>query len=114
MTAGAWKASAGAAAHLQVAQATNLGRELRSYQEAGVFIVGLDGSGDASIADKAAVDLLAEPVCVVVGSEGKGLSHVVRSACDLVARIPISDVESLNVGVAASITLYEAARARSK
>lgn len=111
MTAGAWKSSAGAAARLPVAQATNLARALTTYRDAGLFVVGLDGEAETEIS---AAPTLDEPLCLVVGSEGKGLSQVVTGACDVVARIPIgSDVESLNAGVAAGIALYEVARARA-
>ncbi|MGH8823309.1 MAG: TrmH family RNA methyltransferase, partial [Jiangellaceae bacterium] len=110
MTAGAWKTSAGAAARVRVAQATNLARQLRSYADAGLFVVGLAGDGEVDIS---AVEAAAEPLCLVVGSEGAGLSRVVQQACDLVVRIPIArGVESLNAGVAAGIALYEIARAR--
>lgn len=110
MTAGAWKTSAGAAARTPVARATNLARALRAYHAAGLFVVGLDGAGEVDIAD---AKTLAEPLCLVVGSEGGGMSRVVAQACDLVVRIPIARaVESLNAGVAAGIALYEVARAR--
>ncbi|NDL58148.1 23S rRNA (guanosine(2251)-2'-O)-methyltransferase RlmB [Phytoactinopolyspora mesophila] len=111
MTAGAWKTSAGAAARLPVARAVNLARQLRAYQDAGLFVVGLDSTGEMEIADVAA---LTEPLCLVIGSEGAGMSRVVSQACDLVVRIPITrEVESLNAGVAAGVALYEIARARS-
>lgn len=110
MTAGAWKTSAGAAVHVPVARATNLARTLRSYQEAGLFVVGLDGSGDVEIGEVAALDAA---VCLVVGSEGGGMSRIVAQVCDQVARIPVAAaVESLNAGVAAGIALYEVTRAR--
>lgn len=110
MTAGAWKASAGAAARIPVARATNLARQLRAYADAGLFVVGLAGDGGTDVGSLEVVD---GPVCLVVGAEGAGMSRIVTEACDLVARIPIvSDVESLNAGVAAGIALYEIARAR--
>ncbi|WP_026877623.1 23S rRNA (guanosine(2251)-2'-O)-methyltransferase RlmB [Jiangella gansuensis] len=110
MTAGAWKTSAGAAARVPVARATNLARTLRAYQDAGLFVVGLDGSGDTELGD---VEVLDQPLCLVVGSEAAGMSRIVTETCDLVARIPIaSDVESLNAGVAAGVALYEITRAR--
>lgn len=110
MTAGAWKTSAGAAARTRVARATNLARALRAYRDAGLFVVGLDGAGEVEID---AAEALAEPLCLVVGSEGAGISRVVAQACDLVVRIPIvREVESLNAGVAAGVALYEVARAR--
>ncbi|MGR6912625.1 23S rRNA (guanosine(2251)-2'-O)-methyltransferase RlmB [[Actinomadura] parvosata] len=110
VTGGAWKTSAGTLANLRVARAANLTAALREYREAGLFVIGLDGSGDTDIAD---VELLTEPLVVVVGSEGKGLSRLVREHCDVLARIPMrAAAESLNAGVAAGVALYEAARHR--
>ncbi|MDR0366785.1 MAG: 23S rRNA (guanosine(2251)-2'-O)-methyltransferase RlmB [Bifidobacteriaceae bacterium] len=112
MGATAWKVSAGAAAHLPVAQVPNLTRALEAMKQQGVFVVGLDG--DAAV-DAAACDLLQGPVAVVVGSEGKGLSRLTREVCDLTVAIPIADkVESLNASVAVGIVLYEAAKARQE
>ena len=112
VTAGTWKASAGAAARVPVARATNLTRALEDYKRAGLFVVGLDGDGDLAVD---ALDVAAEPLVLVVGSEGKGLSRLVRSTCDLVVRIPVSEAsESLNAGVAAGIALYEVARSRRR
>lgn len=111
VTAAAWKVSAGAAARVPVARATNLTRTLEAYRRAGLSVVGLDGEADQDIRG---VDLLAGPVVLVVGSEGKGLSRLVREACDVVAAIAISsDTESLNASVAAGIALYEVASRRS-
>ena len=110
MTAAAWKTSAGAAVRVPVALATNLNRVLRDYAEAGFVVVGLAGEGEVDIAEIPGVD---GPVLLVVGSEGEGLSQLVRKNCDVLASIPIaSEVESLNASVAASIALYEVARAR--
>jgi 23S rRNA (guanosine2251-2'-O)-methyltransferase len=110
MTVGAWKASAGAAARLPVARATNLARQLRKYADAGLFIVGLAGDGTADVGTLEVAD---GPLCLVVGSEDAGMSRIVTETCDVVARIPIArDVESLNAGVAAGVALYEIARAR--
>jgi len=110
LTATAWKTSAGAAARVPVARATNLTRALEAYQKAGCTVVGLDGESDTDLAD---VELLSDDVVLVVGSEGKGLSRLVRETCDVVAGIPIgSAAESLNASVAAGIALHEVARAR--
>lgn len=110
MTAAAWKTSAGAAARIPVARATNLNRALEQFAKAGFTIVGLAGEGDTDIAGVPGVD---GPVVLVVGSEGEGLARLVREHCDTLARIPIaSAVESLNAGVAASIALYEVSRVR--
>ena len=110
LTASAWKASAGAAARVPVARATNLARQLRSYRDGGLFVVGLAGDGEIEVNE---LDAAMSPLCVVVGGEGSGLSRVARQMCDLVARIPMTrEVESLNAGVAAGIALYEIARIR--
>ncbi|NYI07562.1 23S rRNA (guanosine(2251)-2'-O)-methyltransferase RlmB [Allostreptomyces psammosilenae] len=109
MTAGAWKTSAGTAARVPVARATNLTRALEGYQKAGFTVVGLAADGDTELTE---LDV-SGPLVVVVGSEGKGLSRLVGETCDLTVRIPISSAaESLNAGVAAGITLYEIARRR--
>jgi 23S rRNA (guanosine2251-2'-O)-methyltransferase len=111
MTASAWRTSAGAAARLPVARAVNLARALAAYQDAGLQTVGLAGDGELDLHD---YDGFADPVCLVVGAEGAGLSRLVRERCDAVVRIPISrDTESLNVSVAAGVALYVAARARA-
>ena len=109
VTAVAWRTSAGAAARLPVARATNLTRTLKSWADAGLQIVGLDTEGDT------AVDELdgAGPIVVVVGSEGKGLSRLVRETCDAVVSIPMAGpTESLNASVAAGVVLAEIARQR--
>jgi 23S rRNA (guanosine2251-2'-O)-methyltransferase len=111
MTATAWKTSAGAAARVPVAQATNLTRALESYRAAGYFTIGLDAGGDIALP---ALQLADRPLVVVVGSEGKGLSRLVRQTCDQVVSIPMSaSTESLNAGIAAAVTLYAIAQLRS-
>jgi len=109
VTVAAWKVSAGAAARLPVARATNLVRALEDYKKAGLFVLGLDAEGDVPLADS---QLLDGPLVIVVGAEGAGLSRLVRETCDQIASIPISGAtESLNASVAASIALYEARKA---
>jgi 23S rRNA (guanosine2251-2'-O)-methyltransferase len=111
VSAGAWKASAGALARVPVAQTANLSRALAAYQNAGLFVVGLDAAGRQDISELALAD---SPLVLVVGSEGNGLSRLVAQHCDVVARIPIAgSAESLNASVAASIALYEVARLRA-
>jgi 23S rRNA (guanosine2251-2'-O)-methyltransferase len=111
MTPSAWKTSAGAAARLPVAQATNLVRQLKAYQEAGCMVVGLAADGDVSLPD---FELADGPLVLVVGSEGGGLSRLVAETCDQLLSIPMaSGLESLNAGVAASVTLYAIARTRA-
>jgi 23S rRNA (guanosine2251-2'-O)-methyltransferase len=110
MTAAAWKTSAGAAARVPVAQAVNLVRQLKAYQEAGCMVVGLAADGDVSLP---ALELADGPLVIVVGSEGKGLSRLVAETCDQLVSIPmVNSLESLNAGVAASVTLYAVAEKR--
>ncbi|HYY12005.1 MAG TPA: 23S rRNA (guanosine(2251)-2'-O)-methyltransferase RlmB [Kineosporiaceae bacterium] len=110
MTASAWKVSAGAAARVRVARATNLTRALEEYQAAGCFVVGLDADGDLEIGE---LEAATEPLVLVVGSEGRGLSRLVRQTCDVVVSIPMAgEMESLNAGVAAGIALYDVNRRR--
>ncbi len=112
VTAGAWKASAGALARVPVARAVNLTRALQAYRDAGVFVAGLDGAGDTDIRD---LDLADAPLALVVGSEGRGLSRIVAQTCDVLVRIPVAaSTESLNAGVAAGIALYEVAAIRAQ
>ena len=112
LTAAAWKTSAGAAARTPVAMAGNLTQTLKAFKERGVFVLGLDGGGDTSLPE---LSWAKEPLVVVVGSEGKGLSRLVTETCDAVVSIPISSAtESLNAGIAASVTLYEIAKQRAR
>ncbi|HET7388515.1 MAG TPA: 23S rRNA (guanosine(2251)-2'-O)-methyltransferase RlmB [Nocardioidaceae bacterium] len=110
MTAAAWKSSAGAAARVPVARATNLTRALKGYQGAGCQVVGLAADGEVTL-DELAAEPSRGPLVVVVGSEGDGLSRLVRETCDVRVRIPMAgDLESLNASVAASVTLYALTR----
>lgn len=104
VTAGAWKASAGALARAPVARTPNLVRTLAAYAQAGLFVVGLAADGQTELADLALAD---RPLALVVGSEGRGLSKLVAQQCDLIVKIPIIGAESLNAAVAAGIALYQ-------
>ncbi|MCX6447619.1 MAG: 23S rRNA (guanosine(2251)-2'-O)-methyltransferase RlmB [Actinobacteria bacterium] len=104
MTASAWKSSAGAAARLPVAQVTNMARTIDDAKKIGCFVIGLDGESDQSLSG---MKVAKENVMIVVGSEGKGLSRLVREKCDLVVSIPMrATTESLNASVATSIALF--------
>jgi 23S rRNA (guanosine2251-2'-O)-methyltransferase len=112
MTASAWKTSAGAAARVPVARATNLTRWLVAAQRAGFTVMGLAMDGDVELPDLDPA-VATGPVVIVVGSEGKGLGHLVSQTCDLLVGIPMdAATESLNAGVAAGIALYAVAAAR--
>jgi 23S rRNA (guanosine2251-2'-O)-methyltransferase len=110
ITATAWRTSAGTAARLPIAQVTNLVRALKDCQKAGMFVIGLDADGSTTLDD---LQMATEPVVVVVGSEGRGLSRLVGATCDLTLSIPMTKAaESLNASVAAAVTLAEIARLR--
>jgi len=107
----AWKTSAGAAARLPVALASNLTSLLKEFKKQGVFVLGMDGGGDVMLPQLGLAD---RPVVVVIGSEGKGLSRLVAENCDQIVSIPISSAtESLNAGIAASVALYQIATTRA-
>jgi 23S rRNA (guanosine2251-2'-O)-methyltransferase len=110
VTAAVANASAGAVEHLAVARVTNLSRALRAVQSAGGWAYGLAADGQRPYYE---VDLRG-PVALVVGSEGAGLSRLVRETCDELVRIPMAPaaIESLNAAVAGSLVLYEAFRQR--
>jgi 23S rRNA (guanosine2251-2'-O)-methyltransferase len=111
ITAVAWRTSAGAAARVPVARATNLNRTLRDWAAAGLQVIGLDAGGDTTIGQLDATG----DVVIVVGSEGKGLSRLVRENCDAVVSIPMAGTgESLNAAVAAGVVLAEVARQRRR
>lgn len=109
VTAVAWRTSAGTAARLPVAKATNMVRSLKQLQQAGYQVVGLDAGGEHTLDTYDGTT----PVVIVVGSEGKGLSRLVSETCDTIMSIPMAkSVESLNASVAAGVVLSEFARQR--
>jgi 23S rRNA (guanosine2251-2'-O)-methyltransferase len=111
VTAVAWRTSAGAAARVPVARATNLNRTLKEWSDAGIQVVGLAAEGDTTLDEFDGRG----PVVVVVGSEGKGLSRLVRQNCDAVVSIPMAGpAESLNAAVAAGVVLAEIGRQRRR
>jgi 23S rRNA (guanosine2251-2'-O)-methyltransferase len=104
MTGSAWKSSAGAAARLPISQVTNMVRSIEDAKKAGYFVVGLDADGEESLPK---FSLAMESVYLIVGSEGKGISRLVREKCDLVLSVPMeSSVESLNASVATAVVMY--------
>ena len=104
------KTSAGASEHLLIAQETNLTRTIDFLKKQNVWVIGLDGEAkmEYNRAD------LTGALALVVGSEGRGISRLVREHCDLLIKLPMrGHVTSLNAAVAGSIALYEALRQRS-
>jgi 23S rRNA (guanosine2251-2'-O)-methyltransferase len=111
VTATAWRTSAGAAARVPIARVTNLTRALKTCQQEGFLVAGLDADGETSLYD---LEAAVGPLVLVVGSEGRGLSRLVGQSCDLRVGIPMaSEVESLNASVAAAVALAEVARRRA-
>ena len=109
VTAVAWRTSAGAAARVSIARATNLTRTLKNWQDSGLQVIGLDADSDMTLDELDG----SGPMVLVVGSEGKGLSRLVRETCDSVVSIPMAGpTESLNASVAAGVVLAEIARQR--
>ena len=103
------KTSAGAADRIPVVQVTNLSRCLRDLQQLGVWIYGLAGEAEASLYS---LDLRGN-VALVLGGEADGLRRLTREHCDGLVKIPMpGEIESLNVSVAAGVTLFEAVRQR--
>ena len=110
VTAVAWRTSAGTAARLPVARATNITRTVQQFQKSGYQVVGLDAGGEHTLDT---YNGATDPVVIVIGSEGKGISRLVRENCDVIMSIPMTDwVESLNASVAAGSVLSEFARQR--
>jgi 23S rRNA (guanosine2251-2'-O)-methyltransferase len=105
------KASAGAVAHVKIAEVVNIARALEVLKDAGVWTVGLAGDGPKRYDE---VDLTL-PTAFVVGAEGTGLRRLVRERCDWLVSIPMAGrVQSLNVSVATGIALFEAVRQRAR
>lgn len=103
------KTSAGAAKHLPIARASNIGDVLLGLQQEGVAVVGLDERGDMSYTEYD----FTHPTAIVIGSEGAGLSARIRKLCDTLLSIPMhGKVSSLNASVAAGIVFFEARRQR--
>lgn len=110
LTAVAAKASAGAIEHIGIAKVTNIAGALEKLKEAGVWIFGADANGDKSLYN---ADLKGA-AAIVIGSEGEGISRIVRESCDFIVSIPMKGkVNSLNASAAAAVLLYEAVRQRT-
>ena len=104
------KAAAGAIEYLPIAVVPGLPAALQELQTRGVWTVGLAGDAPQTVFDVPVADV---PVCLVLGSEGTGLSRLVRQRCEIVVGIPrLGRTESLNVSAAAAVACFEIARRR--
>ncbi len=109
ITAAADKASAGAAEHMLIARVPNLTAALQSMKDRGLWIYGAEAGGGSPLWH---TDMKG-PICLVIGSEGAGMSRLVRDNCDFVMDIPLrGKVNSLNASAAAAVLLYEIVRQR--
>jgi len=96
--------SAGAVEYVPVVQATNLNRAIEKMKKNGIWFVGTDASESS---DYRATDMTM-PVCIIIGSEGRGMSRLVKEACDFKVHLPmIGNITSLNASVAAALLMYE-------
>lgn len=102
LDATSFKASAGAAAHLPVARVSNLRSAIEDFKEKGFWVYGAEGSAKAELGQ---IDF-PKKTLLIMGSEDKGMSRIVRESCDELFKIPMGDFESLNVSVAAGIASY--------
>lgn len=106
VTGGVYKSSAGAVEHILLARVTNISDTIEELKEKGLWIYGADIDGE----DYYQVELTG-PVALVIGSEGKGISRLVKEKCDFLLKIPMyGQVSSLNASNAASILIYEVVR----
>jgi 23S rRNA (guanosine2251-2'-O)-methyltransferase len=111
VTPTAAKAAAGAIEHLDIAVVPGLPNAMERMKKAKVWTIGLDDSANRSLFEIG--DLARDPVCVILGAEGKGVSRLVRERCDLVVSIPMQgQLSSLNVSVAGALATYEILRNR--
>ena len=110
VTAAVTKAAAGAVEYLPMAVVPGIPAALARARELGVWVVGLDADGEESLFG---LTLATEPLVLVLGAEGSGLSRLTRRRCDIVARVPLAGrVASLNVAAAGALALFEVNRGR--
>ncbi|NND02432.1 MAG: 23S rRNA (guanosine(2251)-2'-O)-methyltransferase RlmB [Acidimicrobiia bacterium] len=106
----AFKAAVGAFEKLPVAVVPSIADAVRQLRDRGIWVVALDGDSDQSFFE---LRILDDPIAVIVGAEGKGVSRLASERADVVARLPMAnDVESLNASVAAALALFEIGRTR--
>lgn len=103
------KASTGAIEYVPVVRVNNLAQTMEQLKKQGIWFIGTDAKGDQDFRE---ADYTL-PICIVIGSEGKGISQLVREKCDFLVKLPMrGKVTSLNASVAAALFMYEAMRKR--
>jgi len=109
LTAVVDKASAGAAEHMRIARVPNISAAIKELKEQGLWVYGADAAGSQTLWETP----MTGPICLVIGSEGFGMSRLVRENCDFLVNIPMrGKVSSLNASAAASVLIYEVLRQR--
>ena len=112
ITASVTKTAAGAVEHLPMAQVAGIPAALQRLKELEVWSVGLDMVADTTVFD---LRVATDPIALVLGAEGGGISRLARERCDVVARIPLAgSLGSLNVSTAAAVACYEVVRRRGE
>jgi 23S rRNA (guanosine2251-2'-O)-methyltransferase len=112
ITASVTKSAAGAVEHLPMAQVAGIPAALARLKELEVWTVGLDMVAETTVFD---LRVATDPVALVLGAEGSGISRLTRERCDVVARIPLAgSLGSLNVSTAAAVACYEVVRRRGE
>jgi 23S rRNA (guanosine2251-2'-O)-methyltransferase len=107
------KAAAGAVEFVPITLVPGLPAVLKTMKEHGIWVVGLDDSAERDLFELG--DLAAEPICLVLGAEGAGLSRLTRDRCDTVVSIPmLGGVSSLNVSAAAALSTYQVTQVRAQ
>jgi 23S rRNA (guanosine2251-2'-O)-methyltransferase len=110
LTAAVAKASAGAVWYLPVASVSSIASAIETLKKKNIWVIGIDSSGQAEYTQ---MDFKSQSA-IVIGSEGKGLSELVRKRCDFLAHIPMhGEINSLNASVAAALVMYEAFKQRN-
>src|SRR6056297_14113 len=105
------KTSAGALEHINIIQVTNINKTIKELKDKGFWIYGADMQGDKYYYDEEYIT----PVALVIGSEGSGMSRLVRENCDIIIEIPMKGkINSLNASNAASIIMFEVVKKRIK
>ncbi|UCH50466.1 MAG: 23S rRNA (guanosine(2251)-2'-O)-methyltransferase RlmB [Chloroflexota bacterium] len=111
LTATAAKASAGAIWYMPVASVSSIPQTIETLKKNNLWVIGIDRSGKSEYTQ---MDFRTS-TAIVIGSEGKGLSELVRKRCDFMAHIPMrGEITSLNASVAAALVMYEAFKQRSR
>jgi len=105
------KVAAGAAEHIPISKVTNLTRVINDLKKSGFWIIGADMQGETIYYE---YDYL-HPTAIVIGSEGNGISRLVKENCDILVRIPLyGKINSLNAATAATLIVFQAARKREE